>query len=171
MDRRQALTTIGLGTAGFVVGTGFSAPACGVSKERAVKVASLVIEVTREAIPLADVLGAHDLASLFSGKVIPALEKLRDALKDADIPNSSSLLENVRTVLGSVATALLNLPESPRRTTIMGILTSVNILLLTVEAFIESEVQPTAGTAGLVASTGTSATGEKILKAFEATRQ
>lgn len=139
LSRRSMLRTTAIGLGGAVVGVGFTAPACGVSKEKAVKVAGLVIALGEESIPLFNLLGAHDLAITIDAKVIPALEKLKDALEDADIPSSQSLLANVRSVLNTVRSGMSNLPQSPRLFTIMGILASVNMLLLTVEAFIDSE--------------------------------
>lgn len=168
MNRREALTTTALGVGGFVVGTGFAAPACGVSKEKAVRVAGLIIELSEQSVPLLSLVGAKDIAVMVDAKVIPALEKLRDALADADIPSSQSLLQNVRSVLGSVEKALLNLPESPRVITIMGILASVRVLLLTVEAFTESEtpasIAPAAGSAKPTANA------DAIKRVFEASK-
>lgn len=169
MDRRQMLTTTALGMGGFAVGTGFSAPACGVSKEKAVKVAGLVIELAEQSIPLLDLLGAKDIAIIVDAKVIPALEKLKDALADVDIPSSQSMLANVRSALGLVEKALFNLPDSPRRTTIIGILASVNILLLTVEAFVESETPQVAKT-GVSGAMKPDVIGSKIMKVFEASK-
>ena len=147
MNRRQMITTTGLGIAGFATGTGFSAPACGVDKAKAVKYVGLVIDLSKEAVPLLDLLGAKDLAITVDAKVIPALEKLKDALADVDIPTAGSALQTVRTVLGGIVTALMNLPDSPRKTTIIGIIASVRILLLTVEAFIDSEMPAPGGAA------------------------
>lgn len=168
MDRRQMLVTTGLGVAGFATGTGFSAPACGVSKEKAVKYVGLVIGLSEEAVPLLNLLGAKDIAITVDAKVIPALEKLKDALADVDIPSAGFTLETVRNVLSSVATALMNLPESPRRTTLIGIVTSVRILLLTIEAFIDSEM-PVVATSVRSQSAKQSMT-ESINKVFEATK-
>jgi hypothetical protein len=139
------IATTGLGIAGFATGTAFSAPACGPSKEKAVRYAGLVIDLSKEAVPLLDLLGASQLAETVSVRVIPALEKLKDALAKTDIPEARTTLETVRGALGAVATALLNLPESPRRTTIVGVIASVRLLLLTVEAFIASEMAPVVG--------------------------
>lgn len=169
MDRRQMLTTTALGMGGFVVATGFAAPACGVSKEKAVRVAGFVISITKEAVPLLGLLGARDLAITIEAKVIPTLEKLKDALEDADIPSSQSLLQNVRSVLSGIATGLLNLPDSARRTTIIGILASVNVLLLTVEAFVESEM-PAAATTTKTGSVKPTVNADAIRKVFEASR-
>lgn len=168
MNRRQMITTTGMGIAGLSIGTGFTAPACGVSKEKAVRVTGFVIELTKEAIPLFNLLGAQDAANLISTKAIPALEKLKQVLSDVDIPAASSALQTVRNVLGGVATALLSLPDSPRRTTIMGILASVNMLLLTVQAFTESEmpIPIVETTEGVSRKSNTQA----IREAFEATR-
>lgn len=172
MDRRQMLTTAALGVAGFSIGTGFAAPACGVSKEKAVRVAGFVIDLSKEAVPLLNLLGAGDIASTISTKAIPAMEKLKDALADADIPTSQSMLANVRSVLSGVGTALLNLPESARRTTIIGILASVNVLLLTVEAFVESET-PLSVPESIAAKAGAlkpSTNADAIRKVYEASR-
>lgn len=166
------LTTSGLGIAGFATGTAFTEPACdGVSKDKAVKFAGLVIDLGKEAIPLIDLLGAHEIASAFSTNVIPVLGKLKDALAKADIPEAGTLLKTVRNALSAAGTALLNLPDTPRRTTIIGILASINILLLTVEAFVESEA-PAAVGADLRSSMKSRSTGsaDAILKAYEATR-
>jgi hypothetical protein len=162
------ITTTALGVAGFATGTAFTAPSCGVSKERAVKVAGLVIELSKEAVPLLDILGAHDIAIAIDAKVIPALEKLKDALADADIPSSQSMLANVRSVLSGLEKALSNLPESPRLITVMGILASVNMLLLTVEAFIDSEAAgPPPGTS---AAPRARTHAQVIKQVFEASR-
>lgn len=167
MDRRQMLTTTALGVAGFATGTAFTAPACGVSKEKAVRVAGLVIDLSEQAIPLLDLLGAHDIAITIDAKVIPSLEKLKDALADADIPSSQSMLANVRSALNLVRQGLTKLPQSPRLITIMGIITSVNMLLLTVEAFIDSET-PMPALAPGERSTKPRVNADAIRRAYEA---
>jgi len=140
MNRRQMITTTGLGIAGFATGAAFTAPACGVSKEKAVKYVGLGISLVHEAVPLFELLGARDLAIAIDAKVIPALEKLKSALEDADISAGRSTLETVRNVLNGVATGLMSLPPSARRTTLTAILLTVRGLLLTVEAFVDSEM-------------------------------
>jgi hypothetical protein len=155
---------------GFAVGTGFSAPACGVSKEKAVKVATLVIELSEQAEPLLDLLGAHDIAVVLDTKVIPALEKLKDALANSDIPTSQLMLANVRSVLSGVRKALENLPESPRLITVMGIIAAVSMMLLTVEAFIESETPVPGPPPGAAGAPKSRPYAEAIKRAFEATR-
>lgn len=168
MNRREMLTTTALGMGGFVVGTGFAAPACGVSKEKAVRVAGFVIDITKESLPLLDLLGAQDIADIVESKALPAMQKLKDALANTDIPTSQSTLATVRSVLSGIGKALLNLPDSPRRTTIIGILASVNVLLLTVESFIESEMPDAATTANRAMKPRT--VGEKIKAAYEVSR-
>lgn len=172
MNRRQMIMTSAMGVAGFATCSAFTAPACdGVSKDKAVKFAGLVIDLSKEAIPLIDLLGARDIASAFSEKVIPVLGRLKDALAKADIPEAGTLLKTVRNALSATGTALLNLPDSPRRTTIIGILASINILLLTVEAFVESEA-PVAIGADLRSSMKSRSTdkADAILRTYEATR-
>lgn len=164
MNRRTLLKTGSAASLGLVI---VGVPACGPSKEKAVRVAGFIVDLSKEALPLLDLLGAHDVAELLSAKAIPALEKLKDALANADIPTAGSTLTTVRSVLSGVANALLNLPESPRRTTIIGILASINVLLLTVQAFVESEMS---GGTMHVEALNAPDTGAKMLRVFEATR-
>lgn len=140
---------------------------CGVSQEKAVRVTNFAIDITKEALPLLALIGAQGISTTVETKVLPTLDKLKGALANANIPSAGSTLENVRGALTIVADALLNLPESSRRTTIIGIVTSVKMLLLTVEAFVESEtgslIAPTTRAAG-------SSTKTAIMRAFEAVR-
>jgi hypothetical protein len=145
-------------------------PCSGPSKEKAVRVAGFIIEITKEALPLLDLLNATQIAQLVRDKALPALENLKEALNNAEIPTAGSALTTVRNVLSEVANALLNLPENPRRTTVIGILASVNVLLLTVQAFIESEMTTVSKASGITALRAPD-TGAKMLKVFEATRQ
>jgi hypothetical protein len=164
ISRRSLLQT---GSAAAVGALVISVPACGPSKEKAVRVAGFVIDLTKESLPLLNLLGQANIVEIVRVKAIPALEKLKDALASTDIPTSRSLLGTVRNVLGGVETALLNLPASPRVTTIISILASVRVLLLTVEAFVESEMNAPASTAALSAPE----TGAKMRKVLEAARQ
>lgn len=166
MNRRTALKLGGLATLGTLT---TACPFDGVTKDKAVRVAGFVIDLTKESLPLLDLLGARDIAEQVRAKAIPALEKLKDALASTDIPTAGTALTNVRNVLSGVANALLNLPENPRRTTIIGILASINVLLLTVEAFVESETG--SGMTPSTAALSAPKTGAKMLKVFEATRQ
>lgn len=169
MDRRTLLKT---GTLAAVGGLAFTAPACPSkpTKEKAVKYAGLIIDLAKESVPLLNLLGAANIAEIVSSRVIPALEKLKDALEDTDIPTSMSTLETVRNAITLVANALMNLPESPRRTTIIGILVSVRILLLTVEAFVDSEMAPVVPAADAMSAPERTSMTESIKKAFEATK-
>ena len=167
MNRRKFLRSSAVASV-TVIAVGV--PACGPSKEKAVKVTGFVIDLCREAIPLLTLLNARGIADLLETKGIPALEKLKEALAKADIPSSTSALTTVRNVLSGVATALMNLPESPRRTTIVGILASINVLLLTVEAFIDSEMNVATKAAAGVSDAGRDVMTRKINKALEATR-
>jgi hypothetical protein len=166
MNRRQALTTVGLGAVGLVV-AGAGPPACGISKDKAVRIADLVINLSKESLPLLELMGARDIAQLVSTKAIPTLEKLKDYLSKTDIPQATSTLETVRNVFKGIGDALLNLPDTARRTTIIGILASINVLLLTVEACVESETTVTVVT---IESTLSAADENKLLKVFQATR-
>lgn len=162
VNRRLFLQLTATASTGMLIS---SVSGCGPSKEKAVRVAGFIIDLARESLPLLDLLGAHDIVETVRVKVIPTLEKLKDALASTDIPAAGTTLTTVRNALNTVANALLNLPENPRRTTIIGILASINVLLLTVQAFVESEM--TSDTTALRAA----GVGEKMHRVFEATRQ
>ena len=164
MDRRQAVTTIGLGVAGFATGTAFTAPACGVTKDKAVRYCTFAIGYLKDAAPLVGALGSQQLADLILSKAVPALEKLKAALESNDIPTSGTWFERIQTIMGEIATALLQLPDSPKRTVILGIIALVNLTLRTVDAFIQSE-EPNAPVSPRMA-----AAPNAIRRAFEATR-
>lgn len=166
LSKRQFLK--GAATAGIGVIAIGAGPCSGPSKEKAVKVTGFIIDLSREAVPLLGLLGAPEIADLVSTKVIPALEKLKEGLSKIDIPTATTTLGTVRSALNGVATALMNLPDSPRRTTIIGILASINVLLLTVQAFVESEMTVKTGDVTALRAAGV---GEKMQRVFEATRQ
>lgn len=175
VNRRNFLrgaATAGVGAVA-VTNAALAGSCSGPSKEKAVKVVGFIVELSREAVPLLGLLGAPQIAETLETKAIPALEKLKEALSKVDIPTATSTLTTVRNVLSGVATALTNLPESPRRTTIIGILASINVLLLTVEAFIDSEMDSVTvvTVAAMSAKRGRRASmTEKIDRAFEATK-
>ncbi len=77
------------------------------------------------------------------------------------------MLANVRSALSVVRQGLASLPQSPRLITIIGILTSVNMLLLTVEAFVQSET-PTSATGARSLSAKPDAYADAIKRAYEA---
>ncbi len=166
MDKRQFLKVTGLGIAGFVSGTAFTAPACdGVSKDKAVRYTGLVINYLKDILPLVSQLGGNDIAQLIN-RAIPTLEKLKDALDKADIPAAGDFFNTITGILGQIATALFQLPESTTRDTVMGILTLVNVTLRTVQLFVGdgSGIDPrTASRSGVRPV-------DAIRKAFEATR-
>lgn len=170
MNRRQVLKLSG-GAAGLVIVGGFGPPACGVSKDKAVRYTAITIDYLEDVLPLVSQLGGTEMAALIN-KAIPALQKLKSALADADFPEAGNLFDTVTGTLGQIANALLQLPESPRRDTVMGILTLVNVTLLTVQLFIESE-EPAAVTAKVrpvVRTTGKKSSAVKVRVAFEASR-
>lgn len=162
ITRRKLIKLGGLAAVGSLT---TACPFDGVTKAKAVRVAGFIIDLTKESLPLLELLGSRDLADVVRTKALPALEKLKDALANTDIPTAGSTLTTVRNVLGGIETALLNLPSSPRVTTIIGILASVRVLLLTVEAFVESEMT------GGVAALNAPQTGEKMRRVLEAARQ
>lgn len=171
MNRREMIQTTALGVAGFGVGTAFTAPACPSkpTKEKAVKYAGLIIDLSTEAVPLLNLLGASDIAAIIESKVIPALEKLKDSLGNVDIPGSRSTLETVRNGITGAITALGKLPESRRRTTIIGVLVTVRVFLLTIEAFVDSEMTPVTPQTAMKSPART-VTAESINRVLEATK-
>ena len=169
MNRRQMLAMTGMAGAGLVIGTGFTAPACdGVSKDKAVRYAGLAINYLKDILPIVGELGGSEIATLIS-RAIPQLEKLKTALEKSEIPTAQNFFESATSILGQVANALLQLPESARRTTIMGILTLANVTLRTVSLFVEGESPVATGDSVKVKSLKIGS-GDAIRKAFEATR-
>lgn len=168
MNRRQMITTTGLGLAGFTVGTGFSAPACGVSKETAVKYTGIAINYLKDILPIAGQLGGTEVSTLIN-KAIPALEKLKDALDNSEFPTAGTLFDQVTTILGGVANALFQLPDSPRRDQVIAILTLVNITLRTIGLFVETEAPP-AVVSSIPASVRRAGSSNVMRRAFELTR-
>ena len=173
MDKRQFIKG-GVAMAGASLLVGFGPPACdSVSKDKAVKYTGLVIDLMKDTAPLFQLLNAPEVAQLVTDKAIPALEKLKEALGRGEIPVAKSFFEMVTGMLGQVANALFQLPESARRDTIIGILAMVNTALRTVNLFVESEVpvaNDDAGPRRAPAPYKPSATALSVRKAFEATR-
>lgn len=170
MNRRQALK-IGAGGGALLVIGGFGPPACdGVSKDKAVKYAGIAVDYLKDALPLVSQLGGTEMVNLIN-KAVPLLEKLKSALDNNDFPTAGNFFDTVTGVLGQVANALLQLPDSPRRATIMGIITLVNLTLRTVSLFIDSETPATGPRrAALPGGIARAATPDAIRRAFEATR-
>lgn len=172
MNRREMLTTSSLAVGGFVIGTGSSAPACNISKDKAVRYAGFVINYLKDLRPLVVQIGGSQIAELID-RAIPTLEKLKDALEKSEIPTAQGFFQTVTGILGQVATALFQLPESPTRDTVMGILTIVNVTMRTVSLFVESEAPLTGDSTGPRRAPGgyrPSESAVQMRKAFEATR-
>lgn len=163
MNRRTLLKT------GALAGAGLLTTACpfdGVTKDKAVRYTNIAINYLKDIRPIAQQLGGAQVVALID-KAIPALEKLRDALASSDFPTAGNLFNTIISILGQLATALLQLPESARRDTIIGILTLVNVTLRTVSLFIKAEAPSMAAVpAGVRAAADESA----LRKAFDATR-
>lgn len=146
---------------------GFGPPACdSVSKDKAVRYAGLAINYLKDILPAAAQLGGTEIAELIN-RAIPPLEKLKAALEKAEIPTAQNFFNTVTGILGQVANALLQLPESGSRSIVMGILTLANITLRTVSLFIETE--PATSDSSLKAARGPR-DADAIRRAFDATR-
>lgn len=168
MNRREMITTGGLGAAGFLVGTGFTAPACGVSKEKAVKYTGIAIDYLKDILPITSQLGGTEIANLIN-RAMPLMEKLKSALDNAEFPTAGSLFEQVTGILSEIANSLLQLPESPRRDQIMGILTLVNITMRTISLFVETET-PADEVASIPAGVRKAAAPDPLRRAFQASK-
>ncbi len=163
ISRRVALRIGGMaGIGALTLGAG----PCSVSKDKAVRYSSLAINYLKDIRPLAAQLGGTVVVE-FVDKAIPALEKVKDALEKSDSPSAGNLFNTVTGILGQLATALLQLPESARRDTIIGILTLVNVTLRTVSLFVEAEMPSTADVPMAVKA---AADESALMKAFQATR-
>lgn len=151
---------------GSVAALGLLTTACpfdGVTKDNAVRYSSIAINYLKDILPIASQLGGTQVAG-FVNQAIPALEKLREALEKNEFPTAGNLFDNVTSILGQTATALLQLPESPRRNTIIGILTLVNVTMRTVSLFIDSN----APAAAVPRNVRSAAAPSPLLRAFEA---
>lgn len=171
MNRRQILkgSVALVGTSALV---GYGPPACdGVTKDKAVKYTEFVINYLKDLRPLALQLGSAEIANLID-HAVPVLEKLKDAIEKSEIPTAQNFFDTVTGILGQIANALFQLPESLTRDTVMGIVTIVNVTLRTVQLFVESEAPTTADGPRRAPGAGykPSASAVKMRYAFEATR-
>ena len=158
-----------VGGGAVVGGLALGAVACpfdGVTKDKAVRYADIAINYLKDIRVLVEQLGGA-VAAGFVDKAIPALEKLRDALAKSDFPSTGDLFTNVTSALSQLATALLQLPESAKRDTIIGILTLVNITMRTVSLFVNTNAPSTAAVPKSVKAAGEASA---LMKAFESTR-
>ena len=163
MNRRSILKLSGLATLGALT---TACPFDGVTKDKAVRYAGIAINYLKDILPIASQLGGTQVVE-FVNRAIPALEKLKEALENNEFPTAGNLFDTVTSALSQVATALLQLPESARRDTILGILTLVQVTLRTVSLFIE--VNAPAVTAASRSARAAAAV-NPLRKAFEATR-
>jgi hypothetical protein len=163
VNRRAVLKLTSLAAVGTLT---TACPFDGVTKDKAVRYSNIAINYLKDILPIVGQIGGTQVAE-FINRTIPSLEKLRDALEDSDFPTAGNLFTTVTSLLGQTATALLQLPESARRDTIIGILTLVNVTLRTVSLFVESEAP---GAIALPVAVRSAAAVSPLRKAFEATR-
>lgn len=168
MNRREMITTTALGVAGFGAGTAFTAPACSApSKEKAVRYAGIAIGYLEDVAPILSALGQQPIVDLVN-KAIPALKKLKEALENNDFPTAGNMFDTVAGILGNIATAISNMPDSNRKLTVLALIALVQLTLRTIGAAIQSETN-TPATAIPKAVSG-AASSNAIRRAFEATR-
>lgn len=170
MNRRQLIKG-GVAVVGTSALVGYGPPACGVSKDKAIRYTGFVINYLKDLRPLVVQIGGSQIAELID-KGIPLLEKLKNALENSEIPTAQNFFDTVTGILGQIANALFQLPETPTRDTVMGILTIVNVTLRTVQLFVESEapVGDAGGPRRAPSGYRPSKTAIQMRKAFEATR-
>lgn len=156
---------------GGVAGLGLLTTACpfdGVTRDKAVRYTDIAVGYLKDITPIAQQLGGTQIVELI-GKAIPALEKLKAALEDDKFTDAGNFFDNATSILGQIANALLQLQESDRRNTIIGILTAVQVTLRTVSLFVKAEM-PATTTASIPSGVRAAATPKALLMAFEATR-
>lgn len=165
MNRRRMIRVTGLGIGGLaLVGYG----PCGVSKERAVKYTGIAVNYLKDVLPIASQLGGAEIVSLIN-RALPALEKLKSALDNSEFPDAGNLFDQITGILGQIANALLQLPDSSRRDQVLAVLTLVNITLRTISLFVETETPPSAAPS-IPVGVRRAASPQAIRRAFEATR-
>lgn len=155
---------------GGIAGLGLLTTACpfdGVTKDKAVRYAGIAIDYLKDILPILSQIGGNQVID-FVNKAIPTLEKLKDALQNSEFPTASNLFDTVTATLGQIATALLQLPESARRDTVIGIVTLVNVSLRTVRLFVDTGTSVSA--AATPRGVGQPADANALRKAFDATR-
>lgn len=170
MNRRQMITTTGLGAAGFVVGAGFTAPACGVSKEKAVKYAGFAIGYLKDILPILSSFGGGNQLTDLINKAIPLMEKLKTALDNSEFPTAGNTFDMIEQVLGQISNALFQLPANTTRDSIMGIVTLVNVTIRTIGLFVKSDTPPSAMPSNVPGSIQRAANPDAIRRAHDATR-
>lgn len=167
ITRRTLLKTGGLAAVGTLT---LGAGPCGVNKDKAVRYSDIAINYLKDILPIASQLGGTQVTG-FVNQAIPALEKLKDALSKSEFPTAGNMFDTVTGILGQLATALLQLPESAKRDTVIGITTLVNVTLRTVSLFVEASTPTTASArADMPRGVREAASTTAIMKAFEATR-
>lgn len=97
MDRRQMISTTALGAAGFVVGTGFAAPACGGKQN----VDFYVSTITNALASLKPLIPAQ--AQLLD-KAISIARDINEAYQDGKFDSAWTLASNLTDVINSVIT-------------------------------------------------------------------
>lgn len=169
MDRREMIK--GSVASIAVIGASVSQTACpfdGVSKEKAVKYTGIAVDYLKDVLPIVSQLGNSEIANLIN-RAIPILEKVKKALDDSEFPEAGDFFKQVTGILGQIATALLQLPESPRVNQIMAILTLVNITLRTVSLFVETDTPPSM-VDKVPGAVRTAAAPDPIRRAFQASK-
>lgn len=163
MNRREAIKRTAL--IGAVVAVAPLA-ACGPSKDQAIRYTDIAINYLHDILPILPQIGGEEVVTLVN-KAIPLLEKLKKALEEDGVPQAGNLFDTIINTLGAVANALLRLPESAKRNTVIGILTLVQVTLRTVGLFVESET-PSAMAA--MPATMKKMNMSAVQRAFDATR-
>lgn len=164
MNRREMIAGTGA-VAGLLV---LGAPSCGPSKEKAVRYTGLAIAYLKDVLPIVAAMGVGTAITDRINQAIPLLEKLKAALEANDFPTAGTLFDQITSALSAIATAVANLPDSPRKTTVLGIIALVNLTLRVIGAAVESET--TVPPANLPANVRMAAGPNAIRRAFEATR-
>lgn len=164
MTRREMVKISGLGI-GAIALAGYGP--CGVSKEKAVRYCGLAIGYLKDVSPILISLGQQQVVDLIN-KAIPALEKLKTALENNDFPQAGNLFDTITGILGGIANAVAQLPDNPKKLTIIGIITLVQISMRVISAAVQSET-PTPVVA-LPAGVRNAGAPNPIRRAFDATR-
>lgn len=150
MNRRQALSTIGLGSAGFATGTAFSAPNCPGGKN----LSTYVLIITKsyaEVKTLLPDLGLDESSigriSDLTAKAIKVAEQFDKAYKEGAFESAGAFFNELRSLSLNIATEL-NVIDNR---IVQGILAGVGIARVTIGALLEAQADqlPPARTARL----------------------
>lgn len=150
MNRRNAITTLSLGTAGFVVGTGFSAPACPGGKN----LSTYVLIITQSYGEIKNLLPDLGFSSTTISKISDLIAQAIKIAEQFDKAYKAGAFQNAAQFFNQLGTLSLNIANElnvSNNRIVKGILAGIGIARVTIAAMLQSQADqlPAARTARL----------------------